>query len=118
MAGARVLVAEDNLMVALDLVAILEDAGAIVIGPVARVSEALDLAENDNPEAAILDVNLLDGTATPLAERLIARGVPLVFCTGTEAPAEILRRVPDLPVFKKPTDAVRLIRELARLLGR
>lgn len=117
MTGARVLVAEDNLMVALDIAAVLEEAGATVLGPAARVRNALAILEQERPTAAILDVNLLDGVVTPVAERLIESGIPLIFCTGTEAPREIVRLRPDVPVFKKPTDAGQLILELARLLG-
>jgi hypothetical protein len=63
-------------------------------------------------DAAILDANLPDGDVTPVAEELIARGIPVVINTGVALPLT-LRRHPDLPVFRKPTAPTCLIRELA-----
>jgi len=66
-------------------------------------------------DAAILDANLPDGDVTPVAEELIAAGIPFLINTGVEA-GGARRRYPGLPVFRKPTPPSRLIRELAALL--
>ena len=108
----NVLIVEDQAIVALDLQAAVEEANAQVIGPAPTVREALDLLDTDEVHAAILDANLPDGDITPVAEELIDRGVPFVINTGVAVPLD-LRRFPDLPVFRKPTPASRLIRELA-----
>lgn len=103
--GTRILVAEDNLMVAMDLAFQLELLGAEVIGPFARVDEAMTALTSDTPHGAILDVNLLDGHVTPLAEKLLKGNVPVIFCTGLSLPAELSSRYPDAKVFVKPTPA-------------
>jgi CheY-like chemotaxis protein len=108
----NVLIVEDQAIIALDLQAAVEEANAQVIGPAPTVREALDLLDTDEVHAAILDANLPDGDITPVAEELIDRGVPFVINTGVAVPLN-LRRFPDLPVFRKPTPASRLIRELA-----
>ncbi|HEX8666210.1 MAG TPA: response regulator [Beijerinckiaceae bacterium] len=108
----NVLIVEDQAIIALDLQAAVEEANAQVIGPAPTVREALDLLDTDEIHAAILDANLPDGDITPVAEELIDRGVPFVINTGVAVPLN-LRRFPDLPVFRKPTPASRLIRELA-----
>jgi CheY-like chemotaxis protein len=111
----NVLIVEDQCIVALDLQAAVEHANARVVGPAATVRKALDLLDREVIHAAILDANLPDGDVTPVAEELIVRGVPFIINTGASIPLQ-LRRFPDLPVFRKPTPASRLIRELAALL--
>ena len=108
----NVLIVEDQAIIALDLQAAVEEANAQVIGPAPTVREALDLLDTDEVHAAILDANLPDGDITPVVEELIDRGVPFVINTGVAVPLD-LRRFPDLAVFRKPTPASRLIRELA-----
>jgi CheY-like chemotaxis protein len=112
----NVLIVEDQAIIALDLQVAVEEANAQVIGPAPTVREALDLLDTDEVHAAILDANLPDGDITPVAEELIDRGVPFVINTGVAVPLN-LRRFPDLPVFRKPTPASRLIRELAGRLS-
>ena len=86
MAGARVLVVEDEYLVARDIQRALERAGAEVIGPVARLNEALGLlAGRRDLTAAVLDVKLADGMVFPVADALRRRGVPFVFATGYDA---------------------------------
>lgn len=85
LAGAFVLLVEDEYLVALDLQIEIERSGATVIGPVGRVSEALDLAGRTTPlDAAVLDVNLHGETVFPVADVLAERGIPYVFATGQD----------------------------------
>jgi response regulator RpfG family c-di-GMP phosphodiesterase len=111
----NVLIVEDQAIIALDLQAAVEEANARVIGPAATVRRALDLIDREVIHAAILDANLPDGDVTPVAEELIERDVPFVINTGVAVPLA-LRHFPHLLVFRKPTPASRLIRELAGLL--
>ncbi len=76
--GARILVAEDEAVIAWALADAFADAGAEVVGPAASVREASQLLDDRAIDVAILDVNLLDGEVTPIAERLIAQGVPVL----------------------------------------
>lgn len=114
--NTRVLVVEDNMLVAMDLIAGLEDVGAQVLGPFARVNDALAQLDGQSVDGAILDVNLLDGLVTPLAEYLIERKIPVVFCTGTALPQELKSRHPDLQVCSKPTAPNQLMTRLAGLM--
>jgi CheY-like chemotaxis protein len=82
LAGRRVLVVEDNYLIAMDLAGILERAGADVVGPVLSVQEACD-ALDPPPDIATLDVQLGEETSFPIADELARRGVPFVFATGT-----------------------------------
>jgi CheY-like chemotaxis protein len=84
----RVLVVEDEYLLADELAMVLADQGAIVLGPVPSVEQALALLEDEAaPDGAVLDVNLGGNPVFPLADDLIARGVPMIFTTGYDATA-------------------------------
>src|SRR3954454_7390819 len=76
LAGARVLVVEDEFVIALEVEFLLRDFGCEVLGPVPSVVRALELLGRERPDAALLDLNLLDGMAVPVAELLASRRVP------------------------------------------
>lgn len=83
--GFRVLVIEDEAMVAMLLEAMLEDLGHTVAGSAAKVDDAMRLIAEAQADAAILDVNLHGKETYPLAEALKARGIPFVFATGYDS---------------------------------
>lgn len=114
---ASVFIAEDEPFIAFDLAATIEDAGGVVVGPAASVKEALALLENHPVDAAILDVNLSDRDVSPVAELLIARGVPIIFHTGLGLPDELSAKFPNLIVHLKPLVPEQLIRQLAALIA-
>lgn len=112
--GARVLIVEDAVLLALELETGLAEAGAAVVGPAYELEEALALA--DQPiDAAVLDANLNGRSVTPLAELLAARGVPFVFATGYGdaggAPTGF-----DAPIIRKPYDVTQVAAAVAGLL--
>ena len=78
---ARILVADDEPLIALSVADWLADLGYSVDGPASSLAEALALVEGPI-DAAILDVSLLDKTSHEVARRLVARGVPFVVATG------------------------------------
>jgi CheY-like chemotaxis protein len=81
--GRRVLIVEDESLVAMLLETILEDMGCIPVGPASTVEEGLTMAEDEAPlDAALLDVNVAGQQIFPVAAILRARGVPFVFSTG------------------------------------
>jgi CheY-like chemotaxis protein len=82
LAGRRVLVVEDEALIAIDIVAMLEDLGIIVRGPVATLDEAVKAATELEVDAALLDVNLARQQVWPAADLLRRRGVPMIFMTG------------------------------------
>jgi DNA-binding NtrC family response regulator len=114
LSGVRVLVAEDESLIAMDLADKFEDAGATVLGPVATVVEALRLLGAETIDAALLDFNLADGEVSPVLKLLSARGVPIVVYTGRGLPPELLAAHPNIPVLHKPLPADRA---LAALVG-
>ena len=113
---ARLLIAEDNVIVALDISYALEDFGAVVVGPVSRVADAIPIAQDETLDGAILDVHLQDGAATQVAEILMKRNVPVVFCTGGGLPLELEDRVPAEAVCTKPIRSRELVGKLAALI--
>ncbi len=94
--GARILIVEDELLVANYLEELLGMEGCIVLGPASRVPEALDLIERERPEAAVLDLNLQGERTNAVAEALAARRVPFVIVTGYGA-----EHIPDEPVLQQ-----------------
>ena len=81
-AGRRVLVVEDESLVAMLLETILEDMGCETVGPAATIDEGLRLAADPRLDAALLDVNVSGRQVFPIAAALKDRGVPFVFSTG------------------------------------
>ena len=115
--GLRLLLVEDEAMVAMMLEDMLDDLGCEVIGPAGNVSRALELVGADQGIAgAILDVNVGGQPIYPVAETLKARGVPFVFITGYGS-ADIDGRVSDAPTVQKPFSLPVLRDTLARVLA-
>jgi CheY-like chemotaxis protein len=82
LAGLRVLVVEDEPIVAMCLEDILEALGCITIGPASRLAEGLALAEAGGIDAAILDINLAGERSNAIAETLVSRAIPFAFASG------------------------------------
>lgn len=82
LAGLRILVVEDDMMIALLVEEALQGFGCVVIGPVGKLDAALRLASDEVLDAAILDVTIRGGQVFPVAERLISRGIPFAFASG------------------------------------
>jgi DNA-binding LytR/AlgR family response regulator len=112
--GRRLLVVEDEYLIAADLTASLESLGVEVIGPAASVEEALSLVENnsDRLDGAVLDINLRNERVYPVADVLMARGVPFVFTTGYDAVA-VPTPYACAPRCEKPVDKTQLLRWLS-----
>ena len=108
----RILVVEDEYMVAEDLRIELEEMGAEVLGPVPSVAGALALlARGARPDAAILDVNLGGEMVFPLAEALRERGVPFMFATGYDA-WSLPAAYAEVPRCEKPFEVWHCLRML------
>jgi len=116
--GHRVLVVEDEALVAESISHLLIEAEGVPVGPLSSVAEARQLIKGGTPlDAALLDVNLADGPVTPVLEALNARGIPTLVYTGGSVPEGVRQRHPDLITLSKPVPPARLIAELRRLLG-
>ena len=116
-AGKRILVVEDEMVVAMLIEDILTDAGATVVGPAARVARALDLlGEEAVVDAALLDVNLAGEMTTPVAEELRRRGIPFAFATGYGA-AGVPEGFAGQPLLQKPFQERDLQEVMTRVLA-
>ncbi len=81
--GARVLVLEDETLVSMMVEDMLADLGCEVVGPFARLDQALSFIDGGGElDLALLDVNLGGERSFPMAEKLVEKGVPFVFTTG------------------------------------
>ncbi|MBF9152574.1 response regulator [Novosphingobium jiangmenense] len=110
--GKRILVVEDEFIVAAMLCDTLEDHGAQPLGPVGRASDGLEMIAAGGIDAAVLDWNLAGESGAPLAEALSAQGIPFVIATGygsVEPPFE------DRPILGKPYVSAHLIEKLTGL---
>jgi DNA-binding response OmpR family regulator len=83
-AGRRILVIEDQYLLADDIRRVLQDLGAHVVGPAPNLARGLQLIDAERIDAAVLDINLGGKDVFPLAEELKSRNVPFVFATGYE----------------------------------
>jgi PAS domain S-box-containing protein len=99
--GNRVLLVEDEILVAMMMRDILTELGFSVIGPFSRLSEAMIAAVHDDIDAGIIDVNLGGEFVYPVADVLVARKIPFVFVTGYGVES-IDGRFADIPIVKKP----------------
>lgn len=114
-AGLKVLIVEDSLLLALELEAGLEDAGVEVIGCAAELSEALSMVERDF-DVAVLDADLNGQSVAPVAEILRSMGRPFVFATGYADKAAPMGF--DAPIVRKPYNVHQIARAVAGVTGR
>ncbi|MGK6356522.1 response regulator [Sphingomonas sp. DT-207] len=98
-AGRRILVVEDEPVVAMALEDMLAALGCEIVGPASRLAEGLALAETEPLDAAILDINLGRDTSIPVADLLRLRDVPFSFASGYGAPPE---GYDEAPLIEKP----------------
>jgi DNA-binding response OmpR family regulator len=117
MAGCRVLIVEDETMIALMIEDTLRDEGYEIVGPTGKLETALRLADEEKPDVAILDVSIRGGKVYPVAERLLVLGIPFVLASGYGdwALPESLR---DQPRLTKPFTTAQLQKQVKDLCER
>jgi DNA-binding response OmpR family regulator len=111
----RVLVVEDEPLIAFDVADYLQMAGFEVVGPAASVTAALKLLESHGCDIAVLDVNLGRETAAPIADALAAKSLPFVALSGYSID-QLPKGFQNAPMLTKPVDPKKLIAELRRRL--
>lgn len=117
LAGKRVLIVEDELLVAMLVEDMLADVGCVVVGPFARLPAALAAARVENVDVALLDVNIAGEMVFPVAHALEERGIPFLFVTGYGQAA----LPPDRPHWRacaKPFQPLHLTECLARTMNK
>ena len=116
--GRRILVVEDNAILAISLQDILSEAGAEVVGPAVTLDEAEKFAAEEALSAALLDIRLEDDEVWPVARLLATRGIPFVFSTGHFDRASLPREWSDRPILTKPVKPQKIIATLTDLIPR
>ena len=110
-----VLVAEDEFLIALDVMDELDAAGFQTVGPFAEIGRALEYCRTRQPDCAVLDVRLRDGESYPLADWLAERRIPVVFHSAHASGRELKARYPDARVCPKPASTTTLASTVAEL---
>jgi len=115
MREARILVVEDEPLVALDFAAVLQDEGYQVIGPARSTDHALDIiGRRTRLDGALIDIHLPGGTVDPVAEALQQRGVRFAFVTGSGHEA-VPERFREAPLIQKPCRLADLLKAVEHL---
>ena len=117
LSGRHILVVEDEVLLAIDMEAALQAAGAEVVGPAHGLDAAGRLLATFRVDAAVLDVDLRGEEVFPLADTLLAAGVPLVFTTG-HLEVDLPGRFAPAAHFAKPVDVARVIEAVSRAIRR
>jgi CheY-like chemotaxis protein len=112
----RVLVVEDEALIAMEIADALSNAGWEVVGPASSVAQALALLASTGCDAAVLDVNLGNETVEPVARELITSGTPFVAVSGysRDQQSSLLRNA---PLIGKPLKPELLVAEIRRCFG-
>lgn len=116
MTEMRVLVVEDEFMMAIELASTIEAAGYAVVGPAGRLEQALALAEGSDLDAALLDLNLWGDWSVPVAAVLKRRGIPFAFASGYDK-RTLADEFMDTPFIAKPYIKKNVLEVLGRLMG-
>ena len=99
--GLRIFVVEDEAMIRMMVVDMLEELGHTIAAEAGHLDKAIEFARSADFDLAILDVNLSGKMITPVAELIKARGVPLIFATGSGA-AGVPEAFKGCPALQKP----------------
>lgn len=103
----RILIVEDEMLVAMFIEDVVSDLGHRVVGPAMRLEAAVATVENEDIDCAILDINLAGKQSFPVADLLRQRNIPFLFASGYGA-AGLIDPYRDVPVLQKPFQAEQL----------
>ena len=112
----RILVAEDEMVIAFDLCDTVEEAGFEVEGPHAGISSAMLAFQQAKPDLAILDISLHDGNVFPLARKLADEDVPIIFHSGRHSREEVEAQFPNALTLLKPCPPADMLRAVNDVL--
>ena len=111
----NILIVEDDAIIALGLELAALDSGVQVLGPFSTTSAALTAIDNDHPNGAVLDCDLWDGPVDPVARRLLASGIPVVFHSAQSIPAALKAEFPGVILIDKPAPPLVVVTKLLEL---
>ena len=118
LSGIKVLVVEDQMLIAMDLEALLAVNGITDTVTSGSSEDALRVLKSFVPDVAVLDVNLRVGTSISVADELSSRNIPFVFATGYDDKSWLPPALSAAPVVRKPYDSDELIQAIAGVLRR
>lgn len=113
----KILICEDEPIVAMDLQMLVEGFGYDVMGPYPSIQSATDALENEKPDAAVLDVRLTDGEVFPVANILRELDVGLIFHSGHAFGDSIFRQYPESQCCQKPVSTAQLKSALGKAVA-
>lgn len=113
----KILVAEDEMIIAFDLCDTVEEAGFKVDGPYAGISAAMLAFQKDKPDVAILDIELQDGDALQLARTLMLEDVPIIFHTASRDVSEVAEDFPKAWALPKPCPPTDILNAVSQALA-
>jgi two-component SAPR family response regulator len=113
----RILIVEDNALIALTMEDILSRAGAEVVGPVGTLAEAEQTALQESLSGALLDIKLNYDEVWPVARILADRGVPFVFCSGHFERSTLPNEWAGYELLMKPARPSHIVDKLANAIG-
>ena len=117
LSGHRMLLVEDEALIAFDLKNIIREAHGEVVAYAASLPKALKLADTPGLSLAILDFQLGPQNSLPVATKLHAAGVPFIFHTASKAP--VLSEIwPGVPILPKPAPLGKLVSTLVSLVAK
>lgn len=117
MTQPKILVAEDERIIAFDLCETVEEAGYMVEGPHADISSAMLAFQKDKPDLAILDIQLDDGVVFPLAKKLEEENIPIIFHSGRVSRDEVQAHFPEAKTLAKPCPPSAMIDAVSKVLA-
>ncbi len=118
LAGLRILIAEDEVLILMELEDMLLEMDCTIVGPAATVEETLKAIREYEIDGALLDMSLHGKRITPAADALVARGVPFVLCTGYAREDGDEASIRNAPRLTKPFNMQSLRAIMADTFGR
>ncbi|MGE5539112.1 MAG: HWE histidine kinase domain-containing protein [Gemmatimonas sp.] len=114
--GLRILLAEDNAIVAAEMSSLIEDLGDLVIGPATTRDDVVRFGDPSKVDIAVLDVDLGGVSVVPAAETLVKRNIPVIFCTGYSDLPGLSLHLRSAPILHKPVSRSDLVRALGAVM--
>lgn len=118
LSGLRILVAEDEPLVSMEMEEVILEHGGVPVGPFATLADLLAAVEAGGYDVAILDVRLGRDESFPAADRLQRKGVPFIFHSGDADRADLFGAYPDAALCRKPCAPERLLEAAVTTLAR
>jgi len=115
--GKRIMIVEDEILLALDLELMLKDEGVEVLGPVGNIAQALDLLSHHSPDAVILDMNLGGKSSAPIVAELMQGDIPFVVTSGYSETYADIPAASEVPFVRKPYVMPELLGVLRSILS-